>query len=156
MGLFGYKCCKCKTKVDEFDTLDVHLYNYAKVLSGEYLITKKEAVKKLEENAVFEDMDAYFCADCAGSVLQVPELIRQCEEQFAAEKTGFNPDDEGFSVNDDEDSDDDGFSLDDDKSSNTDTSDLEEKLAKLKKLHDKGLISDSDFEKKKDEILSEL
>ena len=35
-------------------------------------------------------------------------------------------------------------------------SEIEEKLAKLKKLFDKGLISESDYNKKKDALLEDL
>lgn len=55
----------------------------------------------------------------------------------------------------DDDSDDDGLDLGNDDSDDT-PSELEEKLMKLKKLFDKGLISESDYNKKKDALLEDL
>lgn len=71
-----------------------------------------------------------------------------------AEKESFNDDDWGFT----EDSDDDdwGFTEESDDDKNSDTSEMEEKLTKLKKLLDKGLISESDYNKRKEKLLDEM
>jgi len=64
-------------------------------------------------------------------------------------------DDDGLDLGNDDSDDDLDLDLGDDDSDDT-PSELEEKLMKLKKLFDKGLISESDYNKKKDALLEDL
>ena len=75
-----------------------------------------------------------------------------------SEKASLNDDDFGFTEDSDEDDRDDdwGFTEDSEDDKKSDTSEMEDKLAKLKKLLDKGLISESDYNKRKEKLLDEM
>lgn len=170
MGLFGYKCCKCREKVGEFDTLDVYLYNFAKGLSDDYPVSLKEAGDELERNAAFESMEDYYCGDCAAEALGLRELIHKYEkkvQEIDEFLTSFEADDEPNLTEPDLTRSDEPdltkkepeFNFDDEpkmKTSSNDADDFESKLEKLKNLYNKGLISESDYNKKKDAILADL
>ena len=112
-----------------------------------------------------------FASDiCCGEVLRIASLDAYSDDGWDLDLGDDNSDDDELDLgNDDSDDDERGWDLDlgddnsdddelelgDDDSDET-PSELEEKLTKLKKLFDKGLISESDYNKKKNALLEDL
>ena len=134
------------------------------------------ACKKIEKRK--SELGEFASDICCGEVLRIASLAADSDNDLDIGDDDSNDDeldlgdddsDDGWDLDlGDDNSDDDELELGDDDSdddldldlgnddSDETPSELEEKLTKLKKLFDKGLISESDYNKKKNALLEDL
>ena len=112
------------------------------------------ACKKIEKRK--SELGEFARDICCGEVLRIASLAADSDNDLDIGDDDSNDDERGWDLDlGDDNSDDDELELGDDDSDET-PSELEEKLTKLKKLFDKGLISESDYNKKKNALLEDL
>ena len=112
------------------------------------------ACKKIEKRK--SELGEFASDICCGEVLRIASLAADSDDDLDLGNDDSDDDERGWDLDlGDDNSDDDELELGDDDSDET-PSELEEKLTKLKKLFDKGLISESDYNKKKNALLEDL
>lgn len=125
------------------------------------------ACKKIEKRK--SELGEFASDICCGEVLRIASLAADSDNDLDLGDDDSDDDERGWDLDlGDDGSDDDELELGDDDSdddldldlgnddSDETPSELEEKLTKLKKLFDKGLISESDYNKKKNVLLEDL
>lgn len=125
-------------------------------------IKLKDLDRKIQYDLTREEVDEYYRIAMSG--LSQQETNEKNDDDLNLDDDDSD-DDLALDLDDDSDDDDLDLDLDDDddldlsdskSSSDNDTSEIEEKLTKLKRLLDKGLISEADYNKKKDALLDDL